>query len=339
MPARAKRRPGWRGARSRRDRRGRAAPSAQARQRLGQPLHALARGAIDDAALALVAAHEVHHLARRLGLAREGEVEVRPVERAHEDARAALEEPGDDLVAGAGIGAGGDRDDRRVAERVGGGAQLHVFRAEVVAPLRDAMGLVDRQAVDAGGAQPVERPALQQALGRDVEQPHGPRRQRRLHRGVLGRRVAGVQRAGGDAARLELAHLVAHQGDQRRDDDGEPAADHGRQLVAERLARARRHDGEHVGAGEQRLHHLGLAGPQRGEAEHPLQRVERLAHGIGGVGRRWRAGSSGQHPGRRGLRRTRAIAPGSSSMCAMTRSAPAASSAAAWPAAAWLAPA
>ena len=57
-----------------------------------------------------------------------------------------------------------------VAERLAGARQVAVFGPEVVAPLRDAMRLVDGEAPDAG-ARAARRSALhQQALGRDEQQ-------------------------------------------------------------------------------------------------------------------------------------------------------------------------
>ncbi len=76
------------------------------------------------------------------------------------------------------------------------------------------------------------------------------------------------RRAGADCA-----HLVAHQRDQRRDDDGEPAAEQRRKLVAQRLAAAGRHDREHIPAGEDRLDDLRLPLAERREAEHAAQQV------------------------------------------------------------------
>ena len=233
---------------------------ALGRELVREPLDALARRAIDDAALALVAADEVHDLPRRIVLTHESQMQVRPVERADEDARFAAEQFRHDLVAGARIGAGGHRDDRRIAERGSRGAQVHVFRAEVVAPLRDAMCLVDGEAVDAGLAQPVERPGLQQALRRHVEQPHRTRLQRRLDDRIVGVGISRMQRAGDDAAIGQLAHLVAHQRDQRRHHDGQLAAHHRGELVAQRFSGAGRHHGEHILTGEQRFYDLGLTG-------------------------------------------------------------------------------
>ncbi len=48
-----------------------------------------------------------------------------------------------DILAGAGVGGGGDGQARDPGEELGQAAQHAVFGAEVVAPLADAVGLVD----------------------------------------------------------------------------------------------------------------------------------------------------------------------------------------------------
>ena len=166
------------------------------------------------------------------------------------------------------------------ARRVG---EAEVVRAEVVAPLRDAVRLVDDEQADAGGAQRLGEARRREALGRDVEQAHltggGPRQG-----GAIGRRVLlGVDdgRAPGSDP-FEPLDLVLHERHERRDHHGEVVAHEGRQLVAERLARARGHDDEHVArrAGpRERLHGLGLSGAEGLEAE------ERSQCGVGGVHR------------------------------------------------------
>ena len=65
--------------------------------------------------------------------------------------------------------------------------------------------------------------------------------------------------------------LVAHQRDQRRDDEGHAAAQQRRELVAERLAAAGRHDREDVLPRHHGPHDLLLAGAEVGEAEDGLE--------------------------------------------------------------------
>jgi hypothetical protein len=80
------------------------------------------------------------------------------------------------------------------------------------------------------------------------------------------------------AQRLDL---VAHQRDQRRHDHREPLPGEGRKLVAQGLAGSRRHDGEHVLAGQNRTHDLLLAFAEGREAEDVVEN-------LGGVGHRER---------------------------------------------------
>ena len=153
---------------------------------------------------------------------------------------------------------------RRVRERP-------VVGPEVVAPLRHAVRLVDREAGERrGGEQPPEG-LRREPLGRDVEEPQASL----AHRGLGGAALRGsrerVQRRRRDALPDELVHLVLHQGDEGRDHERRPLREQGRQLVADRLAGAGRHDGEQVPSRERRAHDLLLAGPEGVVAEVAAQ--------------------------------------------------------------------
>ena len=110
--------------------------------------------------------------------------------------------------------------------------------------------------------------------------------------------VAGVERARRDAETLELRHLVTHQRDQRRDDDGEPVAQKRGQLIAERLAAAGRHHREHVPALKDRGDNIPLS---RAEIREPkvLRSVSRasfntaIACDLHDVPPRWKVQRSG----------------------------------------------
>src|ERR1700720_2136275 len=77
---------------------------------------------------------------------------------------------------------------------------------------------------------------------------------------------------------LQLLHLIAHQGDQRRDDDGEPFAHDRGQLIAKRFARSCRHDRENIFPREHGFENFLLAWPKAGKAENAFQRLSRLVH-------------------------------------------------------------
>ena len=68
-------------------------------------------------------------------------------------------------------GGRGRGEDRIGAEPAGGVAKAEVVGAEVVAPLRDAVRLVDDEAADRDLAQRLEEAGRGEALGRHVEQP------------------------------------------------------------------------------------------------------------------------------------------------------------------------
>jgi len=190
-------------------------------------------------------------------------------------------------------GRGRQRQHGRAAQRAAGVAQRTEGGPEVVAPLRDAVRLVDDEQPDALFLQQPERAQVGQALGRREHDAHGAARQQRL---VLEAAV-GVQRRvqlhGRHAALRQRVALILHQRDQRRDDDGERVAQHGRQLVAQRLAGPGGHDGQRAAAGQHARDDLGLARAQFAQAEHAPQhaaqpdrrdrfaRRQFLGHGLG----------------------------------------------------------
>ena len=115
--------------------------------------------------------------------------------------------------------------------------------------------------------------------------------------GALGhaRVLLGRPQEAGDLApdpRVQGGHLVGHQRDEGADDDGDLAGPRGRDegghLVADRLARARRHDDQAVPAGQHGRDDLLLAGPEGGEAPVLSQDGER-----GGGRGRGRGGGGG----------------------------------------------
>ena len=62
---------------------------------------------------------------------------------------------------------------------------------------------------------------------------------------------------------LQRRHLVVHQRDQRRDDDGQAIREDGRQLVAERLAAAGGHQHQRIAAIQDMLNRLPLLRSER----------------------------------------------------------------------------
>ena len=249
-----------------------------------------ARAAIDDTAVAPMSGNKLHELAAAMASRAHGETQVGPVEAVDKDLGLLLgpllgllpEQPGQDVSPRRGVCGRRKRDDLQSAEFVLQGREIHVVGAEIVAPLRDAMGLVDRQQADIGAPQERNSFRLGEPLGRHIGKAQFAPRDL-LHDGaVLVEIIGGVETRCGDAVAAKLRHLVAHQRDQRRHHDGEPAAHQRRQLIAQRLAAAGRHHGEHVAARENRLDDLGLAGAKLRKAEHGAQQLlggGKIGHG------------------------------------------------------------
>jgi hypothetical protein len=84
----------------------------------------------------------------------------------------------------------------------------------------------------------------------------------------------------GNIQMLQLSHLIGHQRDQRRDDDGQTLQHQGRKLKAQALACACGHDADDVVAGHDVLDNLPLVRAKLRELEDPLQDVVNAVHEI-----------------------------------------------------------
>jgi hypothetical protein len=86
-----------------------------------------------------------------------------------------------------------------------------------------------------------------------------------------------VDEGGGQVARVQCVHLILHQGDERGDDDRHALAHERGELVAERLAAARRHHDDRVVAFEDGLDDFALARAELLEPEElPQGRLRRF---------------------------------------------------------------
>ncbi len=139
-------------------------------QGLGQHLGLGAGPAVDDAGLALARGGKAQNLVARGGLDGERKVDVRPVKAAQERGRGLpVEQAGDDLAPGFLVRGGGEGGKRHAQ----GPAQIadpQIVGAEVVAPLADAMRLVDRDQAAVRPPQQAQRRARGQAFRRHVQQ-------------------------------------------------------------------------------------------------------------------------------------------------------------------------
>ena len=156
-------------------------------------------------------------------------------------------------------------------------AQPGVIGAEIVAPLADAVGLVDRQQFQAHRPHRFQEPRAAEPLRHDVGQAELARRDP-IEPVVLlldGQRA--IDESDGKAAGLELIDLVLHQRDQRRDDQRQPVERQGRQLVAKALAAAGGHDAQAVFSRQDGGNDFPLAGAEGRQAEPRQEGIEIIA--------------------------------------------------------------
>ena len=167
------------------------------------------------------------------------EREVGPVEPGANRRPLAQPEPRSDLIGHTRRGGRGGSHHRRPSERGDRIVQAQVVRPEVVAPLGDAVGLVDDEQRHAPLRQSLAERAGGEPLGRrkhELVLTGGDRAQRRC---VVPIGHAGGEHRGGHAGLLQAAQLVGHQRDQRADDDDGTVAGQRGQLVAQATCRRR----------------------------------------------------------------------------------------------------
>ena len=185
----------------------------------------------------------------------------------------------DDVGAGRRIGRRRDRDELEIiADRSRRPGEAKIFGPEIMPPLRDAMRLVDGEDRGSRGAEKVWRIRTREPLRGDIEEAIAAAPEPSFDRRIVFAAVGGIQGGGGDTARLQLRDLVAHQRDQRRDDDGEPLPEDRGQLIEKRFAGTGRHDREDMFAGEHGFENFFLSRPERRKTEHKHERLLRFLH-------------------------------------------------------------
>ena len=219
-------------------------------QPLGRTVDLGAGEAIDDAGIAGVAGEEALQLAARVVALDDRIADIGPVEAGGEDARIGEAEPLDDIVPGGGVGGSGQRYARHAGIVGGDRGELAILGAKIVAPLADAVRLVDGDERDIDTLHHRLEAGKHKALRGDIEQVELAGLEVAEGAGGLFRRDRGVERRGVDASLSQRLDLVAHQRDERRDDDADALAGEGRDLEAHRLA----------GAGGEQHHRVATAG-------------------------------------------------------------------------------
>ena len=195
-------------------------------------------------------------------------MQVRTVKAGHEFRRGLLEQARRNVPPRRCVGGGREGGDLRATGGPGEVRDAQIVGAEVMAPLRDAMGFIHRNHGQPRSSQAFGKAWNRHPLGSHVEKPETAFVERSPGRLAVIRLISRGEGGGVDPGRLKRAHLVAHQGDKRGDDHGEAAPHQRRQLIAHRLSASGRHDGEHVAALQNALDDFPLPGPEVVIAEY-----------------------------------------------------------------------
>jgi hypothetical protein len=172
----------------------------------------------------------------------------------------------------------GQRNGGRVTEAPADVAELRILGAEVVAPLADAVGLVDREKLGLERRQKRLEVRREEPLGGDVEQSVEADLELADDLTLVGGAERAVQHRCVDPLVAQLLDLILHQRDQRRDHDRQPAGDRRGELIAQRFARPRRHNAQHVLAAQDVLDHLPLGRAELIKAEEVLEVLTKVHH-------------------------------------------------------------
>jgi hypothetical protein len=190
-------------------------PHASGREHGRERLGIVARDAVHDDRLAGMPPHHLQHLCRLVRAGQDPVHQVRPVERPHQHGRILESE----LLAHVGPHAWGGGRGERVHADPGQGAlelrELAVLGTEVVAPLADAVGLVDHDRPHADRRELLRELRLRHSLRRHEEQPQTAIGERRQHLASLDAAEAAVQGRGGIAVGPQPVDLVLHERDER----------------------------------------------------------------------------------------------------------------------------
>ncbi len=185
------------------------------------------------------------------------EMQVRALGRADEGLEAnaqLIEEMLADIVQHILLGGGGEAPDRGeltlAGELMDETRRVKVVRSEIVAPLRQAVRLIEDPGTDLPIGDRFAKSVVSELLGRHQQHAHIAQLDLLQHVGPLGHGQQAVQCGRTlDVAREQAVHLIFHQRLQRRDDHCEAAvaviAIQRRQLIADRLAATGGKHGQH----------------------------------------------------------------------------------------------
>ena len=219
-----------------------------------------ARGAVNDSCLPRVGdgTDAREFITASLAMS-DAEVQVVACETTDDDGRVAQVQGLDDIVAHDFRGGGGESDEGWVAEILAHTAESQIVRSEVVSPLAQTVRFINGQQAHLTFGKAAHEPLLRKSLGCDVENFQFAALELSHGLAIFLGTQGGVHGGSRDPLGAQGIHLVLHQRDERRNNDGDALPTQGRQLVAERLPAARRHDGQRVPSLHHGMNHLALS--------------------------------------------------------------------------------
>ena len=245
-------------------------------QKVMDLIDCLSRRTVNDAAFLLVRLHVPEEQRFLVRITDDAEGQVRPVESGAEDFR--MRKPQallHILFDSRRRGRCERRDDRFLGKGIDEGLDLPVRRAEIMAPLGDAVRLIDddhgnrhlREAVSEVGRFQLFRCHVKDLDAAPVHVAQA------LDRFIIRHRAIHVRSQ--DALLRQRLHLILHEGNQGRDDDGPVRKHHGRYLKTDGFPGARRHDCQNILLLQDRGNDFLLYRPERIVAKILLQHFTR----------------------------------------------------------------
>ena len=269
-------------------------------QRAGDALGLVAAAAVDDRGGVAITPQRFQQLVQLRCLGSCRDMQVGTVERGHQQLGVRHRQRVDDVGAGARVGGGGEGDPRHAGQALRQLRQQAVFGPELVTPGRHAVRLVDGDHRDGKARQPVQHVAQQQPLGRHVEKVEAAVLEVTADARGLVRLQFRMQGGRPHAELAQRRHLIVHQRDQGRDHQPHAGPAQGRELVADALAAAGRHQQQGVVARHHAVDRPPLQAAEARKPEHPRQHRVRIVpargdRGPGTIPEAGRGVGAGQH--------------------------------------------
>ena len=226
---------------------------------------------VNDAARSGVAGQKTQQLLARLIPLDNLIGNVRTVERRGEHLARAQRQLVDDVFSCMRISRRSERHPRDAGIMLGEMTKFAIFRPEVMPPLRNAMGLVDRKQRNPGIADHVLETGCDNPLRCHIQKIKLAAADCSAHVHELFTRQRRIESRRTDTQLLERFHLVAHQRNQWRNNNAHAFPAQCRDLEAQRLARARGKQHHCITTRNNLVDHLGLPSAKGRIAIDPVQ--------------------------------------------------------------------